>query len=83
MSHIFERFGFIPESTKPVVVEFSVLQGLGGCLCPSTNKEVCIPTPSLALLNVPEVSASVSEVTTLQIVLCVVRIGPLRLGVGL
>ena len=45
-------------------------------------REGRIATHSLALQNVPVVSSSEAEETTLQIVLHVVRIGPLRLVDG-
>ena len=42
-------------------------------------REGRIATPYLALQNVPVISASAAEETTLRIVLHVVRIGPLLL----
>ena len=46
-------------------------------------REGIIATPSLALQNVPVVSASADEETTLRIVLHVVRIGILHLVDGI
>ena len=82
MSHVFDFFGFMLEFTKPSVVELSILRGVGGCLLPRPMREGIIATPSLAFQNVPVVSASASEETTLQIVLHVVRIGTFRLVDG-
>ena len=73
--HVFKRFGFTPELTKPAVVELSVLIGVSGCSCTSVNKEGHIPNIYLALSIIPVVYDSTAEVTTFQIVLHAVMIG--------
>ena len=74
MSHILDFFGFMLEFTKPSVVELSVLRGVGGCLRPRPMGEGIIETPFLEFQNVPVVSPSAAEETTLRIVLHEARI---------
>ena len=64
------------------MVGLSFLIGVGGCLLLRPMIEGRIATPYLALQNVPVVSDSAAEETTLRIVLHVVRIGQLRLVDG-
>ena len=78
----FQRFGFIPEFTKPSVVELSVLRGVAGCLWSNAIKAGRMPIYVLPLLKVTHDSASVSEGTTLRIVLRSVCIGPFLSGLG-
>ena len=76
ISHVFERFGFIPEFTKPSVVEFSVLRGVAGCLWSNVIKAGRIPVAFFPLLKVPHVSYYAAEDTKFRIVLHSVCMGP-------
>ena len=63
MSHVLDFFGFMLEFTNPSVVELYILRGVGGCLL-RPMREGRIAIPSLALQNVPVVSASAADETT-------------------
>ena len=65
ISHVFEHFGFIPELTNLNLVELSVLSVVSGCLQSKAIRASRIPIAVLPLLNVPHVSASVYEDTSL------------------
>ena len=80
ISHVFERFGFIPEFTIPSVVELSVLMGVTSCLWSNAIKAGRMPIAVFPLLKVPHVSASAAEDTTLRIVLHYMCIGPFLSG---
>ena len=81
ISHVFERFCFIPKFTNTSVVELSVLRGVAVFFF-NARKSVHLPIAVLPLLKVPHVSASASEDMTLLIVLHYVWIGPFILGLG-
>ena len=74
--------GFITEFTNTYLFELSVLRGVAGCLWSNEIKSGRMTIDVFPLLNVPHVSASTSEDTTLKIVLYYVYIGLFLLGVG-
>ena len=69
ISHVFERFGFIPEFKTPSVVEFSVLRVVAGCVWSNAIKASLVQIYIFPFLTVPHVLASAAEDTTFRIVL--------------
>ena len=82
ISHVFERFGFIPEFKKPSVVELYVLRGVDGFLWYNEIKSGCMPISVSPLFKVPHVSASAAEDIIFRIVLHSVCMGPFLSGLS-
>ena len=72
----------MPEFKNPSVVELLVLRGFAGCLWSNMINAGHIKIAALLVLNVPYVSDSATEDTTLRIVLQYVWIGTFISGLG-
>ena len=65
ISHVFERLGFMPEFTNPSVVKLSALKGVAVCLWYNAIKAGHMSIDVFLVFNVPHVSDSDDEDTTL------------------
>ena len=81
ISHVFERFGFIPDFKKPSVFQSSVLRGFAGCLWLNAIKADHMTIAIFPLLKFPQFASSVDEDATLRIFLHSLWIGPFLSGV--
>ena len=83
ISHVFEHLDFITELKNPFLVELYILSGVTVFFWSNVIRTGPMPIYVSTLLNVPHISYSAADDTTLRIFLHYVWIVPFSLGGGL